>query len=233
MSGSVLILGHRGARAVAPENTRAGIRRALADGADGVEFDVRQLADGRPVLLHDATLDRTTDASGPLHRLDPARLLAVDAGGEPLPLLADVLAEFHGRTLLAVEMKEVLRPPALAVLADAAAAHPAAPLVLASFLPDAVAAARAAMPDVRRALILEPGAPPPSPAAAAELALWGLFAHHADCGDGYAADVLARGLALWVWTVNDPDEAAALAARGATGLITDDPARIRRRLPGA
>ncbi len=233
MSARALVLGHRGARAVAPENTRAGIRRALADGADGVEFDVRQLADGRPVLLHDAALDRTTNASGPLDRLDPARLAAVDAGGgEPLPLLADVLAEFLGRTLLAIEMKEVLRAPALDVIARAARAAPDAPLVVASFLPDAVAAARAVLPGVRRALILEPGSRPPTPATAAELGLWGLFAHHADATGAYAAEVLPRGLALWVWTVNDPDEAAALAARGVSGIITDDPARILTRLRG-
>lgn len=231
MSGRALLLGHRGARAVAPENTRAGIRRALADGADGVEFDVRQLADGRPVLLHDATLDRTTNASGPLDRLDPARLAAVDAGvGEPLPLLADVLAEFLGRTTLAIEMKETLRAPALDVIARAAAASPDAPLVLASFLPEAVAAARGTLPGVRRALILEPGSPPPAPDAAAELGLWGVFAHHTDATAAYAAEVLGRGLALWVWTVNDPDAAAALVARGASGVITDDPARIRPRL---
>lgn len=234
MSAAFRILGHRGARAVAPENTRAGILRALADGADGVELDVRQLADGTPVLLHDATLDRTTNARGPLAARDAAALAAVDAGaGEPVPHLADVLAEFLGRTTLAIEMKEVLRRPALDVISRGLVAAPAAPLVLASFLPDAVAAAQPALPDVRRALILEPGAAAPSPAQADVLALWGVFAHHSDVDDDYAARVTARGLALWTWTVNEPDDAAALVARGVTGVITDDPARIRRRLRGA
>ena len=238
MTPSVRVLGHRGARAVAPENTRAGILRALADGADGVELDVRQLADERPVLLHDATLERTTNGRGPLAALDTAGLAIVDAGvrfaaasaGERVPHLADVLEEFLGRTALAIEMKEVLRPRALDVLSRAHSARPAAPLLLASFQPEAVAAARPVLPEVHRALILEAGAEAPSPAMAADLALWGIFANFRDVDDAYASAVLARGLVLWVYTVNDPGEAAALAARGVTGIITDDPARILARL---
>ena len=74
------ILGHRGARLVAPENTLAAFRAALADGADGIELDVRQTADGALVCFHDSSLGRTTDGRGPLRERTLAELLALDAG---------------------------------------------------------------------------------------------------------------------------------------------------------
>jgi glycerophosphoryl diester phosphodiesterase len=92
-------IGHRGAAAHAPENTLASLRRAAADGARWVEFDLRLTADEVPVLLHDATLERTTDGSGPvasrrwdeLRRLDAGGRRAPEFRGEPLPSLAQAL----------------------------------------------------------------------------------------------------------------------------------------------
>ncbi len=74
------ILGHRGARLVAPENTLEAFRAALAEGADGVELDVRQTADAVLVCFHDSGLGRTTDGRGPLRDRTMAELLALDAG---------------------------------------------------------------------------------------------------------------------------------------------------------
>ncbi|HEV8648949.1 MAG TPA: glycerophosphodiester phosphodiesterase family protein [Actinomycetes bacterium] len=74
------ILGHRGARLVAPENTLAAFRAALAEGADGVELDVRRTSDGVLVCFHDSGLGRTTNGRGPLRERTLAELLALDAG---------------------------------------------------------------------------------------------------------------------------------------------------------
>jgi len=74
------ILGHRGARLVAPDNTLAAFHAALAEGADGVELDVRQTADGVLVCFHDSSLGRTTNGRGPLRERTLAELLALDAG---------------------------------------------------------------------------------------------------------------------------------------------------------
>lgn len=99
LAGPPWLLGHRGAPREAPENTLSALRRALAIGLDGVEYDVRACKGGELVLLHDATLDRTTDRTGLLARFGMRELHGVDAGGwfakrfvgEPVPLLDEAL----------------------------------------------------------------------------------------------------------------------------------------------
>ena len=73
-----LVIAHRGSSAEAPENTLLAFEAAVRRGADAVELDVRLTADGAPVVIHDATLDRTTDRSGPVAALTLAELRAVD-----------------------------------------------------------------------------------------------------------------------------------------------------------
>ncbi len=80
MSCVPLIIGHRGASAVAPENTLAAFERALLDGADGLEFDVRLARDGVPVVIHDATLRRTAGVDGSIATLSSTELAAIDVG---------------------------------------------------------------------------------------------------------------------------------------------------------
>jgi glycerophosphoryl diester phosphodiesterase len=232
----VRVIGHRGARARAPENTAASFRRALADGADGLELDVRSLGDGTPVVMHDANVDRTTDGSGALSGYDRGTIATLDAGakffsesfrGECVPFFADVLEEFLGRTILAVEMKEVLPARTLDLLASAKASRPEAFLILASFLVPAIEAVRTRLPDVPRALIVPPGAGVPSADVVRRLGLWGLSAPDEDVDARYVQGARELGLAVWVWTVNDPDRAAQLVTLGATGIITDDPALVR------
>ena len=75
-----LVIAHRGSSAEAPENTLPAFEAAVARGADAIELDVRLTADGAPVVIHDATLDRTTDRTGPVAALTLAELRAVDAG---------------------------------------------------------------------------------------------------------------------------------------------------------
>jgi glycerophosphoryl diester phosphodiesterase len=115
------IIAHRGASGSAPENTLAAFNLAVRQGADAIELDVRLTADGVPVVLHDATLDRTTASVGPLGALSFAGLQAVDAGARytpdqgrtypyrgtalRVPALADVLREFS-RIPILVEVKE-------------------------------------------------------------------------------------------------------------------------------
>ena len=108
-----LLVGHRGARAVAPENTLASFRRAWEDGADAVEMDVRLTADGAVVVIHDETVDRTTDGHGAVVEMSLEEVRRLDAGswfdpayaGERIPTLEEVLAWAQGKVALLIELK--------------------------------------------------------------------------------------------------------------------------------
>lgn len=105
----MLIFGHRGAPGYPRkgENTRASFRKALAAGADGLEFDVRRCNGGAIVVIHDETIDRTTNGRGRVHRLTYEELRKLDAGsGETIPLLTEVLDEFGGQCVLNIELKD-------------------------------------------------------------------------------------------------------------------------------
>jgi glycerophosphoryl diester phosphodiesterase len=125
MNLTPLILGHRGASAVAPENTLAAFSRAILDGADGIEFDVRLSRDGMPVVIHDASLRRTAGMDIQVADLNSDQLSPIDVGswfcrssterikgspksytGEKIPTLAQVFQLFNSSTArLYVEMK--------------------------------------------------------------------------------------------------------------------------------
>ncbi len=102
----VYVVGHRGAAGVLPENTLAGFRYAIELGVDYVECDVHLSRDGQLVVMHDATVDRTTDATGAICDLDFDRIRALDAGeGEQIPTLDEVLALVQGQVKLLCELK--------------------------------------------------------------------------------------------------------------------------------
>jgi glycerophosphoryl diester phosphodiesterase len=105
----VIIFGHRGAPGYPPqgENTLSSFRKALNCGATGLEFDIRRCADGRMVVIHDDTIDRTTNGKGRVANLSYEDLKKFDAGnGEPIPLLSDVFDEFGARCILNIELKD-------------------------------------------------------------------------------------------------------------------------------
>lgn len=102
----ILRIGHRGAAGHAPENTLAAIRKGIALGVDFVEIDVRCTADGVLVVLHDSTVNRTTNGKGSIDRLSLRDVKALDAGnGEDVPTLEEVLSVVAGQTGLMVELK--------------------------------------------------------------------------------------------------------------------------------
>ena len=233
------LIGHRGARAVAPENTLAGFRAAAAAGAGWVEFDVRLSADGVPVLMHDERVDRTTDGRGAVGELSWAELARLDAGarfaerfrGETVPSLADAVAELARLGLGAnVEIKPTGTDAATAASVIAAALAGCWPRrlpapVVSSFDRGCLAASRAAAPDLPCALLSERLSDDWQAAAAA----FGCVAIH--LGDRYLmqsdiAAVRATRLPLVVWTVNEPERARRLFAAGITSIITDDPGAL-------
>lgn len=234
--GRPLILGHRGASAVAPQNTLAAFRRAADVGADGVELDVHLSADGVPVVIHDARVDATTDGFGRVAELSLAQLRALDASGgvpefagEPIPTLEEVLAEVGQRLLINIELKSEDATGRLeTAVAEVVQRSGASQRVwFSSFRPYSLFRIRQWMPDVPCGLlygagsfllgVLKPLTPYEALHPAASLVTWaGVHGAH------------QRGLRVFAWTVDDGAKAQSLADMGIDGLITNDPAGLLR-----
>lgn len=150
--GAFVVAGHRGDNAHFPENTMAAFRGAAEAGASMIELDVTLSRDGKPVVIHDSTLDRTTSGHGPVSALTFAELSALDAGswfsprfsGERIPTLEQVFAELGGKIAINVEIKfEAAKitgsfPPIQMQVADLVRSHGLCGRVLVSCFDDSV-----------------------------------------------------------------------------------------------
>lgn len=222
---------HRCGGVLAPENTLLGLTRAAAAGFLAVEFDVMLSADGTPVLIHDETLERTTNGRGAVAETPDRVLRTLDAGaGEAIPTLAEAAALCRALGLYAnVEIKPAagLAARTGAVVGAAARAlwRGAPPPLLSSFVPDALVAAREQAPELPRGLLLEAGEPGwAALAGALGAATLHLAADAAD--DAILARAARLGLPVLCYTVNDPRLATRLFARGVAAVFTDAPAPI-------
>jgi len=238
------VIGHRGNRAHAPENTIESLAQAVAAGADALEFDVRVTADGIPVVHHDPTATRTTDGRGAIERLTFAQLREFDAGanfsqdggatfpyrgkGHRIPSFDEVLEAFPSTPLLI----EIKTPLAAVGVRNAIERHKAEERCLVdSFSRDALRvfadsqiAYGAASGDVARLMrdvLLGATVTPISyRALCVPLAYYGLplpvrrFARIAP----------KFNCRVHVWTINSPAVAKDLWTSGVNGIITDDPA---------
>jgi glycerophosphoryl diester phosphodiesterase len=215
------VIAHRGGGSLAPENTLAGIMLAARLGRRGVEFDVMLSRDGIPVLIHDETVDRTTDGSGAVAALTLAELRRLDAGGEPVPTLAEALDLCHTLGLwLNAEIKPGRgREAATGELAARllAARWPGAGIV-SSFSETALAAARSVAPKLDYALLVD------EPPADWRQRLERLGCRALHCrAEHFRPELAATGTPVACYTVNDRKQADALLAAGAVAVFTDRP----------
>lgn len=237
------IVGHRGASADAPENTLAAFRLAAEQGAGAIELDAKLSADGVPVVIHDDTLDRTTDGHGDVRAHALAALGRLDAGGwfglrfagERLPTLESTLKLC---LTLGLELNIEIKPcpgraaeTAEKVVADVRRFWPAdrsAPL-LSCFDPKGLEAARAADAALPRGFLvddLDEGAI----AEAKRLGCVALHVRHQALDQAGVTAIKDASLAPVAWTVNLPARAVELTGWGAVAIITDRPAMIRQAL---
>jgi glycerophosphoryl diester phosphodiesterase len=218
-----LVLGHRGSPARAPENTLLGFRLAAEEGADGVELDVQPAADGTPVVIHDPTLDRTTDRSGTVAALGLEEIERARAGGEPVPRL-EAAARWAAESgaWLNVEIKS---PGAEAAsIAAIEAAGVLGRTFFSSFLPDVVARVAELAPHATRFLLTERW-DDDARAAARRLEVRGVCLHHQAATPAALAELRGAGLEVVVWTVDDPARLVELLRAGVRAVITNHPAR--------
>lgn len=236
-----LVISHRTNMGDSPENSLAGIDAGLRDGADGVEIDVRATRDGRLVLMHDVTLERTTGDTRPVSEVDYAELteLRLQDGGapgpDPIPTLAEALERVAGRALLVIEVKQAGIHEAVA--AEVRAADAMRWIWIWAFDPDVATACRTALPSVPVALnvsarTIERHARDADPLdAAIELAgrsdLTALSLSHALVDGGTVRRVKHRGLEVYTWTVNEPGDVERVHSSGVDAICSDFPSRVR------
>ena len=227
-------IAHGGAGKLAPENTLAAMRAGYAHGYRMVEFDVKLSGDGVPFLLHDDTLDRTTDGRGRADALTWAELAKLDAGswhsaafaGEALPTLGAVARwSIANGVACNIEIKpspgrEGATGAAVALDARALWRGAASTPLLSSFSEQALAEALAAVPELPRAMLFE-HVPPDWPQRLAQLQCVALDTDHREIDPDLVAAVHAAGYKLLCYTPNDPARAAELARWGVDGIITD------------
>ncbi len=228
-----LIVSHRACRGHAPENTLAGVRAALALGADAIEIDVRCTRDGTPVLLHDSTVDRTTDGEGEIAALSLRQARRLAAGdGERIPTLREVLREVAGRALMVLEVKPAgIEEELLAVVRRARALDWCA---VHSFLPRVVERVRRQEPRMPCSLLTDGRRVVDWGqlfAFALSLGAQGVSVHHGVVTPELVRGAHLRELRCSTWTVNRRADVRRVADCGVDVITSDYPDRVRRWLP--
>ncbi|WP_315910933.1 glycerophosphodiester phosphodiesterase [Xylanibacillus composti] len=244
--GDVVVVAHRGASGLAPENTIAAFDLALELRADYLELDVQMSRDGHLVVIHDPSVNRTTNGRGlvrdkllhELQQLDAGGRFSKEYTGERIPLLEEVLERYWGRIGLLIELKEPSLYPGMVEKtldmvgrlerSDESAKSDemyAEQVIIQSFDRDAIRSIREQMPDMATAVLIR------SERKRMLAEDWEALAAYADYVNPHQSLVTARfvenahayNLKVIPWTVRKPSEARRLIHAGVDGLITDYP----------
>jgi glycerophosphoryl diester phosphodiesterase len=231
-SAEVLSIAHRGNSLFAPENTVAAFTSALGK-ADLVESDVRVTSDGQLVIMHDATVDRTTDGMGSVSAMTLTQIKALDAGvwfgtsfiGERVPTFEEMVASILPQATPLIEHKT---GTAAAYVAELRRLNAVSNVVVQSFDWPFLASVRALEPGIRLCALgsgtLTAASLTNIINAGADTVAWA----KANVSAMEVAMVHDRGLQLFVWTVNSSAEIRNFIELGVDGIISDDPARVKQ-----
>ena len=238
-----ITLSHRGDNLHAPENTLPAFLQALQKGADGVELDAKLTADGHVIVIHDGTVDRTTDGKGQVASLTLEAIRKLDAGswfdpkfaGTKVPLLEEVFETVGKDNLINIELTNYYAPPDELVhkVCELIKRHNNARQILfSSFYQSNLKAARQILPGIPRGLLALPGF----------TGLWArsfgfmfgdyqaLHPHISNTGREQIQRAHRVKRRVHVWTANSPEDIARLRDWDVDGIITDDPAAAVRAL---
>jgi glycerophosphoryl diester phosphodiesterase len=240
---SPIIFGHRGASAHAPENTLAAFELAIQQGADAIELDAKFTADGQVVVIHDQTVDRTTNGHGLVRNLSLAQLLKLDAGshfdiafsGEPIPTLDEVFKAVGTKTYINVELTNYASPFDQLPIKVAQLVKQfgvATRVMFSSFNPFALLRIHRCLPEIPIGLLATPG-----PSGAWARSVFGrivpyqsLHPEITDISHHLIDRVHRRGKRLYVYTVNRPEDMIHLFSMDVDGIFTDEPLLARQVL---
>ncbi len=236
-----MLFAHRGASFYAPENTLAAFNLAIEQGADAVELDVKLSADGVPVVIHDQTVDRTTEGHGKVNELTLDQLKSLDAGklfpekyhGEKIPTLEEVVSEIAPRVVINIELtnyaspNDDLVPKVIKIIKDHAVEDQ---ILFSSFLGRNLRLARQICPQIPVAILCLPGLPGIFNRSALLLKTSPEIVHPylRDVTPVHVAREHERGRRVHTWTVNDEKDLKFVLECGVDGVFTDDPLRALR-----
>ena len=241
-----LVIAHRGNSAHCPENTLASFRSALEIGALFVELDVQLTADGQVVVLHDPTVDRTTDGHGPIASLSLSEARSLSAGyparfgsafaTERIPTLREALELVRDRARVMIEIKpdavgahvdDGIEEQTLRIVRECGAAENVAIL---SFDRRALERCQALAPDIVRGQLFYRATPEEIVTACKATGCKVAMPEKGMLSDVVAAAIRSAGLELGVWVVDDPAELPALLRLSPFGIASNDPGALMAAL---
>ncbi|MGB7337492.1 MAG: glycerophosphodiester phosphodiesterase family protein [Phototrophicaceae bacterium] len=232
---SALVFGHRGASAYRPMNTIPAFEFAADQGADGVELDVHLTKDGELIIVHDFTIDHTTNGSGTVTDMTLAELKSFDAGswfgadyaGLQLPTLDEVFEAVGQRLIINVEIKSLSQTAdgtEEAVAACIRKHNMSERVIVSSFNPYILPRFRAIDPEIPIGYLLHPASvSDQSHTIVTPSHYEALHYFHEMIGDEELSFALENNAVINTWTVNDPELAKLLVGKGVRGIITDTP----------
>jgi glycerophosphoryl diester phosphodiesterase len=221
-------LGHRGAAGHEPENTLRSVRKAMDLGAEGVEVDVHWV-DNHLVVIHDNTLDRTTNGSGAVMEKSFAYLRSLDAGrGERIPMLGEVFEAVNRQAVINVELKGPGTASPVVRLIDRYVQECGwryEDFLVSTFDHAQIQTVKKLRPQIRTGALIK-RVPAGLAAFAEQLGAWSLHPGKRCVTPELVADAQQRGLKVLAFTINKPAEIAVMAALGVDGVFTDFPERV-------
>ncbi len=233
LSRRFLVVAHRGASAYEPENTLRAFRRAMELSADMSELDAHVSKDGHVVIMHDATVEHTTNGRGSIANLTLRELKEMDAGqGERIPTLQEVIDLVRGRHGLYIELKAEDTPEAVAALLRSNGFTGRQQVIVGSFNPLLVRRTRELAPEIATSLLVGPVLPAAelidmARAAAAD------YVHlcwedrspepHTLLGPNLLASLHAAGLGIILWHEERPSEIAELRKLDVDAICSNAP----------
>lgn len=239
--GNIINFAHRGSSKICPENTMAAFKKALEQGATGIETDVQLTKDGQMVLIHDETLDRTTSGTGWVKDYSLQELQELDAGskfdpafqGERIPTLDELLELVKDSgTIVNIELKNgtiLYEGLEQKVIERVRAFQMADRVVISSFNHYSLYLCKQIAPEIRTGILYMEGLYEPWEYAAT-LQADALHAYHFAVLPEFVQGAKALGKAYHPFTVNDIKEMQRLLEAGVDGIITDYPDRLAELL---
>lgn len=221
----MLIIGHRGARALEPENTLRALVKGM-DCADLVEIDVRESKDGELVVIHDRTLERTTDGRGSVREFTLAQLKELDAGkGEKIPTLLEVLYLVKDNGLI-IEIKEAGSEGKICAMIKEKGFKN---IMLVSFSPQAIRRAKQMLPEIKTGIIYSKAMENPVRFALGIKA--SVILPKFELASRELVERAHRhSLMIFPWTLNTEEEIMRAKMMGVDGFASDDPCFARKIL---